>query len=167
LIGLVADNQNAGFSLTLDGVNTTQSSAAASLVSATEWNSGFLSDYMQNQSGPFTFSKNSHPLDAYLPSTQTVDPGANGYFAYLFNFGAFDYKTAPGDPMFSVGSGAVPVGTIFLEVLTNSDHMVTVDTPNSASILETNSPVPEPGSLVLMGSGVLGLAGVLRRKLGF
>jgi hypothetical protein len=27
--------------------------------------------------------------------------------------------------------------------------------------------VPEPGSLVLMGSGVLGLAGVLRRKLGF
>jgi hypothetical protein len=27
--------------------------------------------------------------------------------------------------------------------------------------------VPEPGSLVLMGSGVLGLAGVLRRKIGF
>jgi hypothetical protein len=27
--------------------------------------------------------------------------------------------------------------------------------------------VPEPGSLVLMGSGVLSLAGVLRRKLGF
>ncbi len=27
--------------------------------------------------------------------------------------------------------------------------------------------VPEPGSLILMGSGVLGLAGVLRRKMGF
>ncbi len=27
--------------------------------------------------------------------------------------------------------------------------------------------VPEPGSLVLMGSGVLGLAGILRRKFGF
>ncbi len=27
--------------------------------------------------------------------------------------------------------------------------------------------VPEPGSLILMGSGVLGLAGVLRRKIGF
>jgi len=28
------------------------------------------------------------------------------------------------------------------------------------------NPVPEPGSLVLMGSGVLGLAGVLRRRIG-
>jgi hypothetical protein len=166
LIGLVADNRNVGFSLTLDGVNTTKSSAAASLVAATEWSSGFLSDYIQNQSGPFTFSKNSHPMDAYLPSTQAVDPGANGYFAYLFNFGAFDYKTAPGDPMFSVGKGAVPVGTIFLEVLTDSDYVVTVDTPNSASLLETNSPVPEPGTLLMLCSGVLASAVGLRRKLG-
>ncbi len=29
------------------------------------------------------------------------------------------------------------------------------------------NPVPEPGSLVLMGSSVLGLAGILRRKIGF
>ena len=28
------------------------------------------------------------------------------------------------------------------------------------------APVPEPGSLILMGSGILGLAGVIRRKLG-
>jgi len=33
--------------------------------------------------------------------------------------------------------------------------------------VEGPSSVPEPGSLVLMGSGVLGLAGMLRRKLGF
>jgi len=33
--------------------------------------------------------------------------------------------------------------------------------------VEGPSSVPEPGSLILMGSGVLGLAGVLRRKLGF
>ncbi len=29
------------------------------------------------------------------------------------------------------------------------------------------SPVPEPGSLVLLGTGVLGLAGVMRRNIGF
>jgi len=38
-------------------------------------------------------------------------------------------------------------------------------TPDWAVNLDFNSGVPEPGSLVLMGSGVLGLAGMLRRKL--
>jgi len=38
-------------------------------------------------------------------------------------------------------------------------------TPDWAVDLEFTPGVPEPGSLVLMGSGVLGLAGVLRRKL--
>ncbi len=33
--------------------------------------------------------------------------------------------------------------------------------------IDVEGTVPEPGSLILMGSGVLGLAGVLRRKIGF
>ena len=33
--------------------------------------------------------------------------------------------------------------------------------------VDVEGTVPEPGSLVLMGSGVLGLAGLLRRKIGF
>jgi hypothetical protein len=33
--------------------------------------------------------------------------------------------------------------------------------------VDVEGTVPEPGSLILMGSGVLGLAGVLRRKIGF
>jgi hypothetical protein len=32
-------------------------------------------------------------------------------------------------------------------------------------VVLANTTVPEPGSLVLMGSGILGLAGVVRRKL--
>ena len=81
------------------------------------------------------------------PSTQGVDPGANGYFVYLFDFGAFNYKTAPGDPTFSVNSEAVPQGSIFLAALTKSVTLnVNVDTPNSASILETGIPVPEPST---------------------
>ncbi|HEY5177478.1 MAG TPA: PEP-CTERM sorting domain-containing protein [Terriglobales bacterium] len=42
-----------------------------------------------------------------------------------------------------------------------------VDTPNSASILETGTPssAPEPSSILLLGSGVLGFAAVMRRRL--
>jgi PEP-CTERM motif len=165
LVDLVPDNENAGFSLTLNGTNTTNSPVGASLFSSTEWNSGKLSDYLNT----FTFGP-SHPLSAFLPSTQTVDPGANGYYVYLLDFGAFDYKTAPGDPSFSVNSGAVPQGSVFLAFLTDyGTKNVTVDTPNSAAILETSpppgSPTPEPSSILLLGSGVLGFAAMLRRRM--
>ena len=164
LIQLVPDNHNSGFSLTLNGGNTANPSEAATLFSSTEWNSGKLSSYLST----FDFGGPSHPLSAYLPSTQSVDAGANGYYVYLYDFGAFDYKTASGDPMFSVSSGAVPQGSVFLSVLTDYNTTnVTADTPNSASILETGSPssVPEPSSMLLLVSGVLGFAAVMRRRL--
>lgn len=164
LLQLVPDNHNAGFSLTLNGGNTANPSEAATLFSSTEWNGGFLSSYLST----FDFGGPSHPLSAYLPSTQSVDAGAAGYYVYLYDFGAFNYKTASGDPMFSVGSGAVPQGSVFLSVLTDYNTTnVTVDTPNSASILVTGSPasVPEPSSMLLFGSGVLGFAAVMRRRL--
>jgi hypothetical protein len=79
-----------------------------------------------------------------------------------------NYKTAPGDPTFSVGSGAVPQGTVFLAALTTAGA-VTVDTPNSPAILNPLPPVsqtvPEPGTLALLGSGIFGIKGILRRKI--
>src|SRR6516164_6816890 len=169
LIGLVPDTENSSFALTLGGVNTTAGSVLGSLYSTTEWNSGKLSDYMTNPSFP-TFPKPAHPLNAYQSGAMSVGLTVpQGYFVYTFDFGAFTY-TAKGkelsDPMFSVSGGKVPQGMLFLEVLTDSNNVVQIDTPNSATLIETSTPpVAEPGSLLLLGSGVLGVASVLRRKL--
>lgn len=165
LIGLVPDNENTGFSLTLAGTNTADPSATGSLFSKTEWNSGALQNYLTAFTWP---NGTNHPLSAYQSGATKLGLTApNGYFVYLFNFGLFDYKTAPPDPEFSVSSGTVPQGMLFLGVQTNADNKVIVDTPNSGTLIEAKSmsTVPEPGSLLLLGSGAIGLAGVLRRKL--
>ncbi len=141
LIQLVPDNHNAGFSLTLNGANTVLSSVAASLFSSTEWNSPTEVEWLYV--ADMEFRRSLPSIDSFLPSTQGVDPGANGYYVYLYDFGAFDYKTAAGDPKFSVNSGSVPQGSIFLSVLTDAGTKnVTVDTPNSAAILEAARPRP-------------------------
>jgi|SRR5215472_57511 len=84
-------------------------------------------------------------------------------------FGFVDLKT----PLATNGSvnitaSGVPVGTVFYGMVLNSNGQIQYITPNSeAAILgKGTSVVPEPGSLTLMGSGLLGLVGVVRRKLG-
>src|SRR6516164_9464372 len=117
LIGLVPDTENTGFSLTLDGTNTTNAAATGSLFSSTEWDSGKLQDYLTFFSWPHG---NDHPLSAYQDGALSVGLTAPaGYFVYLFDFGAFNYQTAVGDPMFSVSGGAVEQGMLFLAVLTD------------------------------------------------
>jgi hypothetical protein len=69
------------------------------------------------------------------------------------------------------------VGTLVADAnLTAGQHTLEIDVLSNRQLSETSpiqlvggidvdGPVPEPGSLVLMGSGALGLVGVLRRKI--
>jgi len=65
----------------------------------------------------------------------------------------------------SISVSGVPKGTVFFAELVNSDGKVVYITPNSEAGILGGSPVPEPTSLILMGTGLLGIAAQMRRKL--
>ena len=87
----------------------------------------------------------------------------------IFNSPSFGYAnvgTIGGAPM-SITAKGVGAGTIlYAEVVNPSTGKILYITPNSeAGILGGGSSVtPEPGSLTLLGTGLVGLGSLLRRK---
>ena len=162
-------------------VNWGSSSAPAVLASGTPWTSGSLIPYLglpqANGGGP------NNPFNAYITPAGSVNPGTTGFSVYLATFpGAFTLSnTASSNPLLSftqaLGS-QFPAGTIITAFVmqpvtvctghgkhqTCTTTMTVVDTTaNSSALLLT--PTPEPGSMVLLGSGLLMFGGVLRRRL--
>jgi hypothetical protein len=97
----------------------------------------------------------------YTATMDTAGQHSCGYLCLTINGDGFFTETgftnSPGTFTFTTQESASE-----LAVYETNRKAVT---PTTFSATGTASPIPEPGSLVLLGTGILGLAGVARRKL--
>lgn len=125
--------------------------------------SGTYADFYGNISGPTTFGSG---VNVFADSSTSTAPGSTGAGV----FGSTGQLLVPGgyiagDP-FTVsatwnnttisGLGLTPGTYVWTWGSGNADNL-TVIIPGSS--------IPEPSSLILLGSGALGLIGVVRRKI--
>lgn len=178
---LVPNNENTVPSFTITGTqggtsNTDAISATASLFSATAWTSGGLDTYLGMSASP------ANPIGAFLPATQSVDANAAGYFVYQADLGQTRLQDNPNPlagPLLNIGP-ALPIGTVIVGFLNTSNNGV-IATANSGALFESGpgttggtggngggssgGTVPEPGAIVLLGSALVALFSISRKKL--
>lgn len=174
---LVPNNETVTFGAFSSGSTTgSPTSVTPGEFSTTAWLSGDLIAYLgDTQTGGPT-----NPIGAYLTSTDAVDAGATGYFVYQAAFGSVLFGNP--DPVFT-DSTTLPLGTVILGLVqwdgtagtaptgggktcTTASTCVQDATANSSAlIIDNGTIVPEPASVVLLGTLCLLVTGIARRKL--
>jgi PEP-CTERM motif len=157
---LVPDNVlNPSTTYTISGPLVGASTFTASLFSATPWTSGQLDSYLGISASP------TNPIGAYLPSAQTFQPSATGFFVYAADLGT---QTLPKNS----NASDLDLLTLNKGLLQGSYVVAFLDstnaTANSGAIFETgNTPgTPEPSTwaMMLLGFAGLGFAGYRKAR---
>ncbi|HVB99624.1 MAG TPA: PEP-CTERM sorting domain-containing protein [Candidatus Dormibacteraeota bacterium] len=141
----------------------------ATTLTSSSYSSGALTDFLAANVGNLSLASGSGVnanFSAYASATAQVTASPSSFEVYVYDLGAFN--GAPLSIAFNNISG-FPTGTIFWGFLTNQSCttgpcVLTDTTPLSEAVAVTVT--PEPGTIVLVGSGLLLLlAGTVRRRL--
>jgi PEP-CTERM motif len=106
--------------------------------------------------GAGAWIQNNYLSDTYTASIQLFDSS-------LQSLGVYSVTVNPFTAVFIGAFGSSPVWAAQFDIF-DANGPLSEDFAMGSLGLSNGAPVPEPGSLLLLGSSALGLAGVLRRR---
>jgi hypothetical protein len=156
---LVPDTiSNPSTTYTISGPLISPTTFTASLFSTTAWTSGQLKSYLGIS------ANQANPIGAYLPTTQTFQPSATGFFVYDVNIGNVTLPSNSGaanSDLLTLNKGLLQ-GSYVVAFITEANGGIQA-TANSGAILETghmpSTPEPSTWAMMLIGFAGLGFAG--------